>query len=154
MPEIAWSEVESLRAKVPALRDGLLQVLPTTMVPSLYIPVVYIPLSSSDKTNRKGLRQMIKNLSPSEIGPLQKSEAVKRSSRLLIDAEQAIHELWVDVLGRDCNTIEAEDSFMQLGVDSVSSIKVVGLAPAGGISITAGIVLANPRLCDMALKAT
>jgi amino acid adenylation domain-containing protein len=153
VPLIVWTEVDDLQAKVPIVRDALLKVLPAPMVPSLYIPITYIPLTPSAKTNRKGLRQIFKDLSPSEVQLLQKSE-VSKTARALTEVELTMRGLWATVLGRDCDTIGAEDNFIQLGGDSVSSIKLVGLARSHGISITSGTILANPRLCDMALEVT
>ncbi|KAI0568548.1 PP-binding domain-containing protein, partial [Pyrenophora tritici-repentis] len=50
--------------------------------------------------------------------------------------EQALQQLWAQVLGIDADTIGLDDSFFRLGGDSIAAIKLVAKARKQGIQLT------------------
>lgn len=153
MPEVCWDQVQDILARVPKIRESLSKVLPAPLVPSLYVPLTFIPLTSSTKTNRKALRELVKELSLNEVQKLQQFKKSQGSTRSLSPSEKTMSELWALVLNRDPETIGPDDNFIHLGGDSVTSIKLVSAARDRGVGLTSSMILSTPVLSDLAKKA-
>jgi amino acid adenylation domain-containing protein len=102
------SEVDS-----EALRGGLQQKLPPSMVPSVYVELPVLPLTSSGKLDRKALPR------PQMTRARLKNEFVAPRNPM----EALISMLWTDVLGVE--RVGAEDNFFFLGGHSLSAVRVL-----------------------------
>ncbi|KAH0529685.1 hypothetical protein TsFJ059_004399 [Trichoderma semiorbis] len=149
-PEISWNQVEITLERSLEIMANLVAVLPKPMIPSLYVPVSFIPLTTSHKTNRAALRELITSLGPVDIQKLRKPEG---KSRALSAEESILRELWAFSLNLNPESIGPDDHFIQLGGDSVTSIKLIAAARSRGITLTSATVLSNPVLSDQAQLA-
>ncbi|KAG5657323.1 hypothetical protein KAF25_005887 [Fusarium avenaceum] len=132
------------------LRDGLVDRLPSHMVPTAFMPWKKIPLTPSGKTNRKAVRQLLTNL---EAGSalLQRylaSQGIKKSPETKIG--KLLQQLWADVLSIDAGSIGSEDHFTRLGGDSLAAMKLVASARQVGLQLTVGAIFTHPVLEDYA----
>ncbi|KAK4069733.1 uncharacterized protein Triagg1_6863 [Trichoderma aggressivum f. europaeum] len=152
-PEINWNQVETTLESSLTIMENLGTILPKPMIPSLYVPVSFIPLTTSHKTNRAALRELITSLGPIEIQKLRKPDTPKGETRALSAEESTLRELWAFALNLDPETIRPDDHFIQLGGDSVTSIKLIAAARSRGITLTSATVLSNPVLSDQARLA-
>ena len=86
--------------------------LPSYMVPSLIVELSEIPVTANGKLNRKALPEPTLN----EISSQQYVAPRNQIEETLVD-------LWIDVLGYE--KIGIEDSFFQLGGDSIVAIRLI-----------------------------
>ncbi|PNP39580.1 hypothetical protein TGAMA5MH_08599 [Trichoderma gamsii] len=152
-PKICWNQVETTLEMAVGMQAHLETVLPKVMVPSLYVPITFIPLTTSHKTNRLMLRQLIQSLASDELRKLRKADNTATRYRALSAKELALSELWATVLNMEPKAIGPDDNFIQLGGDSVASIKLIALARSRGITLTSALILSNPVLCVQAQLA-
>ncbi|CAJ2511765.1 Uu.00g073900.m01.CDS01 [Anthostomella pinea] len=150
--EICWRHVEETREQVPEIMASLAKVLHAPMIPSVYVPVTFIPLTTSHKTDRKSLRGLVERLSFNDLEKLRKPNETGGETRTLSSSELTLRELWALVLNRRPETIGPDDNFIQLGGDSVTSIKLISVARNQGITLTSATVLSTPVLSEQAQK--
>ncbi|KAL6903883.1 acetyl-CoA synthetase-like protein [Trichoderma evansii] len=145
-PEIRWTQVETMLEMSVSMQAHLETVLPKSMMPSLYVPITFIPLTTSHKTNRSMLRDLIQTLTSDELLKLRKVDNSAAKYRDLSAGELALRELWATVLNVEPKTIGPDDNFIQLGGDSVTSMKLIAVARNRGITLTSATILSNPVL--------
>ncbi|MCJ8271596.1 MAG: condensation domain-containing protein, partial [Psychrosphaera sp.] len=93
--------------------DALGVLLPAYMVPSFIIPVDQWPLTANGKVDRKAL--------PQPDGSALQGEYVAPHT----ETEQALVEIWAELLGIDAKTISATANFFELGGHSLLSMRLV-----------------------------
>ena len=106
---------------LPELRTYLKDKLPEYMVPAACVFLEKFPLTSHGKIDRKALPE------PSLTAREDEESYVAPQT----PAEQALAEVWAQVLDIDC--VGVEDSFFALGGDSIRSIQVRALARERGL---------------------
>ncbi|MGH2666782.1 amino acid adenylation domain-containing protein [Flavobacterium sp.] len=94
------------------IRNYLQKKLPEYMVPSFYAVLESLPLTSSGKTDKKALPEIID-------GDLIRREYVAPEN----ETEKKMTEIWQDVLGVE--KVGVTDDFFELGGDSIRSIRVL-----------------------------
>ncbi|HEV7672584.1 MAG TPA: non-ribosomal peptide synthase/polyketide synthase [Thermoanaerobaculia bacterium] len=107
------------------LRDSLLRVLPEYMVPARFVLLERFPMTAHGKLDRRAL--------PEAWEARQRLDGGERASLQSV-TEEALAAVWSEVLsgvevGRD-------DNFFALGGDSISSLRVLGIARARGIELS------------------
>jgi aryl carrier-like protein len=108
------------------LRHFLQQRLPEYMVPAAFVVLDSLPLSPNGKLDRRAL------------------PAPQADRALLVQAyqgprtptEQALAEIWAQVLGRPLEQVGVQDNFFELGGDSILSLQVVARAAQRGLRFT------------------
>ncbi|GFP57685.1 nonribosomal peptide synthetase 7 [Trichoderma asperellum] len=145
-PEICWNKVETTLKMSVSMQAHLETVLPKSMMPLLYVPITFIPLTMSHKTNRSMLRELIPSLASDELQKLRKADKSPTIQSDLSVEEFALRELWATVLNMEPKTIGPDDNFIQLGGDSITSIKLIAVARSRGITLTSTTILSNPIL--------
>ena len=128
------------------LRDRLADKLPSYMVPTAFMPWKKIPLTSSGKTNRKVVRQLLTNLE-SGSSLLQRylaSESIKKAPQTKIGKQ--LQQLWAEVLSIKVDSIGSKDHFTRLGGDSLAAMKLVASARQVGLQLTVASIFTYPVL--------
>ncbi|QNE17016.1 amino acid adenylation domain-containing protein [Kribbella qitaiheensis] len=116
---VAGSQMPAARE----LRSALERQLPAYMVPSAFVPLDALPLDRNGKLDRRALP-----------APVQDAESGGTAPRT--DTERELTRIWADVLGLD--RVGAEDRFVDLGGDSISSIRVLSRVRAAfGVRLSA-----------------
>ncbi|MEU3495181.1 amino acid adenylation domain-containing protein [Kitasatospora cineracea] len=136
---VAWTVAEDGADTPPPaeLRDWLARTLPGYMVPVAYTAVPSVPLTPNGKTDRRALPKP---------GPDAYARSTAVAARTPFEAQVA--DLWRDVL--DTDTVGVEDSFFDLGGDSIRAVAVVGRLRALGRDATVRDVFEHrtvARLC-------
>lgn len=123
--------------------------LPPYMIPSTVIPLEEIPTTDSKKINRKMLRAIGSQKSTSEL-----LQHTNTKSRVRLGPstpmEKVVLGLWSTVLKVDAEAISTDDTFVQLGGDSIRAIAFVSAARAQKLAVTVADVFRNPQLRDLA----
>ncbi|KAG5996166.1 NRPS protein [Claviceps spartinae] len=136
-----------LRSVTVGLNDRLASQVPGYMIPSGYIMIDKMPLSATGKLDRKQLRAIGAKLNLSELNA---STCTHSESRMLSTAmETCLQGLWASTLGVDGKCIRADDSFINIGGDSIQAMKLSKRARDQGFHITVADILSCPTLSKM-----
>ncbi|MFE2752598.1 amino acid adenylation domain-containing protein, partial [Actinosynnema sp. NPDC059335] len=121
-----------------AVRASAARVLPEHMVPSVLVVVDALPLSPSGKLDRAALPEP-----PAAPAGAGRAPATER--------ERVLCALVAGVLGHD--RVSADDDFLDLGGDSITSAVLAGRARRAGLALTQGDVLAARTVERLAVLA-
>ncbi|MFD6065628.1 amino acid adenylation domain-containing protein [Amycolatopsis lurida] len=124
-----------------ALRNELAERMPAYMVPAAVMALDVLPLTAHGKIDRKALPE-----------PDFSSKTVGREPAT--EAERILCEVFAEVLG--LARVGVEDSFFELGGDSISSMQVASRARRDGIALTPKQVFEHrtpERLAQLAAPA-
>ncbi|KAJ5760385.1 nonribosomal peptide synthase [Penicillium odoratum] len=142
LDEHVWSVIQTVKSRLES-------VLPHYMVPSVFLPITSLPLTASGKTDRRILRQMGSALTAQQILDLHpKSKGEKRKPHTRTELQ--LQQIWCDVLKLDPSTIGLDDSFFQIGGDSVSAMKVISKARALGLNLKMVDIFRKDILVELA----
>lgn len=122
------------------LLDTLRAQLPSYMVPQIITVLEKMPVNENGKVDRRALAESIQT----RAAP----RGVVRHPTS--DAERQMQRIWGKVLDIEAATIGLDDSFFQLGGNSITAMKVVGEARKLGIDIAVADVFRRDTLEDLA----
>ncbi|KAH7323159.1 hypothetical protein B0I35DRAFT_477044 [Stachybotrys elegans] len=130
---------------IRSVQTKLESVLPHYMIPALMIPLSTQPLTASGKTDRRRLKDMASQLSHEQVS---KAKTAISGDKRPVTTPNEIHlrDLWAEVLRLDPESIGLGDSFFRLGGDSVSALKLVGMARKAGLSLSVADIFQHPVL--------
>lgn len=130
--------------------SAVLQIaLPRHMVPSTIIPVYSLPLLLSGKVNRRAMKQWLEGMDRETSEILR--GAVETTGIPSTELEEQIQAIWGQALELPSRLIGVNVSFLSLGGDSISAVKVASLGRASGIGITVQDLLRRKTIAEMAL---
>ncbi|KAF7168162.1 hypothetical protein CNMCM5623_001264 [Aspergillus felis] len=140
---------ELFRSQVAAARASISSILPRHMVPSLFLPISYIPYSMTGKTDRRILRDLASAMCRTELEKFTAGTTCKSAPRT--NQERQVQHLFAKVLHRSPETINAEDSFFELGGDSILAMALVSMARKSANRLSIADIFRCPRLSELAL---
>ncbi|KAI1867208.1 uncharacterized protein JN550_007260 [Neoarthrinium moseri] len=144
--------VKLVQSIVQSFHSGLKEALPAYMVPFVYIPVEKIPTTGTGKKDRRRLRELGASFTLEELASFNPWRQEKRLPST--EWEKRLQLLVSTVLGIDVQSIGADDSFFQIGGDSIAAMKLVALARERfGIRLAVGDIFKNPQLSALAQLA-
>ncbi|KAG7407670.1 Nonribosomal peptide synthetase TES [Fusarium oxysporum f. sp. rapae] len=127
--------------------------VPSYMVPDVYFTVAELPMTTSGKVDRKRLREIGASLSAQQLAELRThSEGPKRQPSTQV--ERILQRLWAQVLNVNPETIGLDDSFFDLGGDSIIAMKLVAEARRLGVQLTVATIFQSPRLFQLCYATT
>ncbi|KAK3675254.1 NRPS [Recurvomyces mirabilis] len=137
-----------LRAMVLAWNAQLRDAVPGYMIPSAYIPVSRFPMTATGKANRRQLREIGHTMTLEALAALNPSRReYRRPTRAM---EVRMQTMWANTLGIDAATIGLDDSFLQIGGDSIAAMRLVRAARESGVSLTVADIFKQPVLSELA----
>ncbi|MFD7841245.1 amino acid adenylation domain-containing protein, partial [Streptomyces sp. NPDC059761] len=124
-----------------ALRTELGRSLPEYMVPAAYVELEALPLTPNGKLDKRAL-------------PAPEHDAFARGTYIAPrnETEERIAAVWAEVLGLE--QVGVEDSFFDLGGDSIRAVALVGALRNTGFTTTMQEVFAARTVASMAEKLT
>ena len=112
--------------------------LPLEIVPSQFVRIDALPLTPNGKLDRNALPE------PDNIRPdLSQDYAAPES-----EIEAKLADIWADILGLD--RVGIDDSFFELGGDSIMNIQIVAAAGKHGIRLSPQQVFDHPTIRELA----
>ncbi|MCI0338092.1 MAG: amino acid adenylation domain-containing protein [Acidobacteria bacterium] len=123
---------------ISELRSFLERKLPAYMVPVAYVWMEALPLTSNGKLDRSALpapEQSRSELATTFVAPRTRKE-------------QTLAAIWGQVLGLE--QVGVDDSFFELGGDSMRIIHIVARARQAGLAITPAQVFQHPTIAGLA----
>ncbi|HET8586931.1 MAG TPA: condensation domain-containing protein, partial [Candidatus Limnocylindria bacterium] len=125
------------------LRAHLSRQLPEAMLPSAYVGLAALPLTVNGKVDRQALPAPRREVSVPGSAP---AVAPRRAEEELLAA------IWADLLGLD--TVSINDSFFELGGDSIVAIQAVARANAAGLQLTPIQLFRHQTIAELAQVVT
>ncbi|RAK90679.1 acetyl-CoA synthetase-like protein [Aspergillus costaricaensis CBS 115574] len=145
-PAVGGALNEMATASLPSsyeLARGLAKSLPSYLVPAAFIVIEQIPMSSSGKADRRRLRELGRQYY------MEQSQGDNHVIDPVNEAESFMRGLWADVLGIPADRIGRQDSFLDLGGDSLTAIRLVGAARKHNLPLSVSIVFQYSQLDRM-----
>nr|POF20698.1 nonribosomal peptide synthetase vlms [Quercus suber] len=143
---------EVMRATLVVAADDLKATLPSYMVPSLFLPLRRMPFGTSMKLDRKRLRDFAGGLAQDQLTEF--ALASRTWVPPTTSLELRLREVWAQVLKLEAEAIGKNDSFLQMGGDSISAIQMVTAAREAGLALTIKDIFDDPRLSKVAVQAS
>nr|UBX54569.1 non ribosomal peptide synthetase [Aspergillus sp.] len=146
----------AFRAQVHSATARLKASLPAYMVPMAFFPLAWVPRTSSDKLDRRRLRDYAADLSVDQIRAcsMHSGEASGISAPPRTSREHLLQELWAVVLSTPRDQIGVDDDFFQLGGDSIQAMKLTSMLRQRGLTLQVSDIFAEPTLAEQARRAT
>ncbi|PSN65088.1 nonribosomal peptide synthetase-like protein [Corynespora cassiicola Philippines] len=139
-----------LAARLGEVEKKLTGVLPSHMVPRIFFPLRTLPLTVSGKVSRRILREMGARIPTAQFSELSLRATTKRPPSTPI--EKTLQMLWSQVLSLDPLDISADDSFFDVGGDSLSAMRLSAVAREAGFDLRAADIFTGPVLSAMGEK--
>ncbi|RDA82975.1 hypothetical protein CP532_4463 [Ophiocordyceps camponoti-leonardi (nom. inval.)] len=133
---------EESRRLVEQLKEHL------PMVPEVIIPLARLPHSADD---RKLLAAEASALTREQIEQYRPSLSTPKKRTPDSEQQRILQLVFAEVLGLDCEDVGVDDSFFQLGGDSIIAIRLVEQARTRGFAFRVSDVFQTPKLSDLAL---
>lgn len=137
---------EQLQSLTSGWQSQLANSVPGYMVPSVLVKLGYMPLTASGKLNRKALSDFASKLTMAALTGASKKEHKEPAT----ETGLALRKLWAEVLQTGEKEISANDSFLQLGGNSIDAMQLVNSARKEGLGLSVGEIFSHPELDDMA----
>ncbi|USP74910.1 nonribosomal peptide synthetase 4 [Curvularia clavata] len=144
---------DQLRDICKNAENGLAGALPSYMIPSIFIPVKKMPWTSAGKLDRNCLRASIQDLSRQELA-MYRLSSMATKKQPTTDAEKKIHKAVCSVLNLPPSSVGIDDSFVRLGGDSISSMRLITMVQAEQMQLSFVDIFKSPKLSDLAKIAS
>lgn len=129
------------------LADHLSRHLPEYMIPRIYLAVDSLPLNPSGKTDRKLLRALGSALTLQQLADLRGTHETREEKRLpTTDRECSLQQIWARILNIEPGAIGLDDSFFNLGGDSITAMQVSSAARSAGLQISTANLVKNKTI--------
>lgn len=128
------------RPRPEQLLEELARTLPSHLVPSALTVLDAMPLTANGKIDRGALPE-----------PTWVSDGPSVPPRTV--AEQTLADLFAAVLGMTPDSVGIDDSFFELGGDSIKAIHLVSRARDTGVALSTRDVLTHPTVRELASSA-
>ncbi|PLB48494.1 acetyl-CoA synthetase-like protein [Aspergillus steynii IBT 23096] len=143
-----------LQGTLARINQTLARELPKFMVPARYFLLDQMPLTVSEKLDRRLLKQRAQALSEEELRRLT-TNTPSTTRRLPANiSEELLFRACAKVLGRSADSIGLDDSFFDLGGDSILAISFTQEARKHGLRFKVFDIFRLPKLSDLASNAT
>jgi amino acid adenylation domain-containing protein len=141
--------------QISRMRNYLTSKLPRYMVPTIWIILEDLPLNMSGKLDRPSVMNWVKEMGDSTYcNIIELGDSAEAKSLPSTNMERTVRLLWAKVLRIDAHSIGLDDSFLQIGGDSISALRLTAAARQDGISILVRTIFQQPTLKAMSAAAT
>ncbi|GKU10392.1 unnamed protein product, partial [Fusarium langsethiae] len=137
-----------------AVEDALGESLPAHMKPAIYLAISKVPISSSGKTNRRELRDIGAAFSAKELSKWRNRAHADKRRPPSTEMERMLQQVWARVLKISPADIGVDESFLSLGGDSITAMRVSMVARSSGIDISAVDILRKKTISRLAASVS
>lgn len=130
-----------------------LGTLATYMVPKYILPMGTFPKLPSRKTDRKLLKKLIEEMDSATLAQFASDGPVIKPDFVAVDtdAEIALVSMWSSLFELPPSGLGKKANFLSLGGDSITAIRLAGMARNAGYLLSVQAVLKSPVLEEMAV---
>jgi aryl carrier-like protein len=110
-------------------------------------------MNTSGKIDRKKLREAASTFDQKQLALYSLADTTTVKRGLSSETEKKLAALWAEVLHIDVSKdpIGADDSFLELGGDSITAMQLVGKAKDRGLNLSVPSIMKSTRLSEMAM---
>ncbi|TVY88421.1 Nonribosomal peptide synthetase, partial [Lachnellula willkommii] len=152
---------------ITSLSRAVAATLPPYMVPSVFLAIPQVPLLPSAKTNRKLLRSLYSSVESATLAtlsfasldrdPVKLEQGHLSSENFTIGIRARLKQLTIVVakaLRLNEDAVQLDQSFQELGGDSITAMRLVSIARAHGIGLTVMDILRSATISQLGVVAT
>ncbi|POS73955.1 peptide synthetase [Diaporthe helianthi] len=153
LKDLSKFDTEKVSQSIQRARQALARHLPRFMLPETWVVVERLPVTISHKLDRKQVIQWVETidrLSLDSVHQLQIQDGYGTEIDTLGEEERRIRLVWGQVLGIDPASISIDQSFFQLGGNSLSAIDIKRQCTALGLQLSTQDVLNMPTVRQLA----
>lgn len=141
---------DSFRSLSQDIQMKLPLSIPNHMIPQLMIQISMIPRTKSGKTNRRIIRVAASRLSRTDLEVLVDTRGGSGKMQPTTPNEKLMQSLWATALDLPTESVGVSDNLFQLGGDSITAMKIVGLTRAAGYTLVVSDIFSRPSLSRLA----
>jgi amino acid adenylation domain-containing protein len=144
---------EQVSSAIHQLRDKLSENLAVWMIPTLWIVVEELPFNGSGKLDRKKVLTFVENLDEKTLEQVSKMMVVENFQEAETEMERNLRRIIGRVLKIAVSQISATSSFLRLGGDSITAMRVMAECRSEGILIPVKDILQSQTISGLASQA-
>lgn len=130
------------------LADRLADHLPSYMVPNIFFNMSYLPMTTTGKIDHRQLRAAAAAFSAQDLAEMRTArQGLKRLPTTQLEAE--MQTIWARVLNLKPDMIGLDDSFLQLGGDSITAMQISSTARSSSIYISTADILRKKTIAAL-----
>ncbi|KAE8382027.1 hypothetical protein BDV26DRAFT_49940 [Aspergillus bertholletiae] len=151
--ELLFDQRKQARRFVPEISTRLAAQVPGYMVPTFWVVVAALPFTTSGKVNGVVLNQWVRDMDEdtyNEIAGIAEEEEEASETVQLSDIELLLQEIWAEELGLPLAKLKHNRSFIALGGDSITAMKVVARCRREQLKVSVLDVVRAKSLIDLA----
>ncbi|KAK6829677.1 hypothetical protein PG987_010261 [Apiospora arundinis] len=137
---------------VAKIRDGAFSRLPSYMIPTIWIVVEELAVTTTSKLDRRAIQNWVDDLdlSTAKIDIWARGETLSQPASPI---ELVLQSTWSIVLSVPALEIGRQSSFIRLGGDSISAMKVVTKCKQRGVQTSVATLLRSKDLATTAMAS-
>lgn len=133
------------------IRERLGSRLPPYMVPAIWVVVYDIPRQASGKLDRKTVTSWVEQMSAETYKDI--TGVHRTDNRPVTHFEERLCRAIAETLGLDIDTVATNQSFLVLGGESLTAIRLMKMCKHLGIDLTVQEILRSKSISDLAALA-
>ncbi|OGM44001.1 nonribosomal peptide synthase [Aspergillus bombycis] len=153
--ELLIDQRKQARGVIPEISTRLAAQVPGYMVPTFWVVVAALPFTTSGKVNGVVLNQWVRDMDEdtyNEIAGIMEEEEEVSETVQLSEMELLLQEIWAEELGLPLSKLKYNRSFIALGGDSITAMKVVARCRREQLKVSVLDVVRAKSLIDLASK--
>lgn len=131
--------------------NGLVNSLPSYMIPIIFIPIKKMPWTAAGKLDRYCLRNLVQDLGQESMAQYRLTSSMNKK-QASTNIEKKVVKIVCLVLNLPESAVGVDDNFIMLGGDSVSAMRLVAATQTERLELSVADIFKNPRLSDIATK--
>ncbi|KAG8157906.1 hypothetical protein KVR01_012178 [Diaporthe batatas] len=146
-------DAEKTSQSVQTAKEFLSRHLPRYMLPETWVLVEELPVTISHKVDRKLVTQWVEQMDMQSLDSVHELKALDgcdTQGDTLDEEQQKIQFVWGQVLGIDPASISIDQSFFQLGGNSLSAMDIKRQCTVLGLQLSTQDVLTMPTIRQLA----
>ncbi|KAE8406480.1 hypothetical protein BDV37DRAFT_280762 [Aspergillus pseudonomiae] len=153
--ELLIDQRKQARGFIPEISTRLAAQVPGYMVPTFWVVVAALPFTTSGKVNGVVLNQWVRDMDEdtyNEVAGIMEEEEETSETVQLSEMELLLQEIWAEELGLPLPKLKYNRSFIALGGDSITAMKVVARCRREQLKVSVLDVVRAKSLIDLASK--
>ncbi|EXK27244.1 hypothetical protein FOMG_16308 [Fusarium oxysporum f. sp. melonis 26406] len=137
------------------IREGLARHLTSYMIPSLWIVVKHVPLLPSGKLDRRRAVRWVEDMTLEQYHlVLDAQEEASALDREPSEVEIKLRAAWAKALNLKVDMVPFKQSFIHLGGDSISAMKLMAICRSSNMAVTVSQIMRAKSIIDLASTVT
>ncbi|PYI23428.1 acetyl-CoA synthetase-like protein [Aspergillus violaceofuscus CBS 115571] len=151
---LSAEESRSARASLPKITARLATQLPVYMIPTFWVVLAALPFTTSGKVHGVAMTKWLAEMSEETYNEIAGVSDEGSETALSSEVELQLQQIWADELGIPVADLKANRSFIALGGDSLTAMKVVARCRKQQLVVSVPDVLRAANIVELAARTT